>query len=82
MNAANVPVPCAGKKKREAEPYYGLGYGYGGYGYGGYGYGLPYGLVLDSDCKNAYGLPGKGSVFTRLLLMSSKKSEFNFNFIL
>lgn len=68
MNAANVPVPCAGKKKREAEPYYGLGYGYGGYGYGGYGYGLPYGLVLDSDCKNAYGLPGKGSIFTRLFM--------------
>merc|ERR1712172_214106 len=52
VNALNVPVPCAGRKRRdaEAEPeadadaayyyggYYGLGYGYPY----GYGYGLAY----------------------------------------
>merc|ERR1712227_182168 len=56
-NAWGVPVPCAGKKKREAEaePWLGLGYG---------GYGLGYGLV--SACHNAWGAPvpcaGKRSV--------------------
>merc|ERR1711997_965292 len=52
VNAANQPVPCAGRKRRDAEAdaeadpaaywyggYYGLGYGYGRYPYGlGYGY--------------------------------------------
>merc|ERR1712058_152640 len=32
VNAANIPVPCAGKKKREAEPYI-----YGAYPYAGVG---------------------------------------------
>merc|ERR1711951_110807 len=39
--------------KREAEPYYGLGYGYGGYGYGGYG---AYGKrSADAEAKPYYG---------------------------
>ena len=47
VNAANVPVPCAGRKRREAEAeadpsalyygYYGLRYPYYGYGYPYYG---------------------------------------------
>merc|ERR1712226_720462 len=43
VNAANVPVPCAGKRKREAEaeadPY------------------LVYGLPIELNCKNAWGWP-------------------------
>merc|ERR1712226_1094621 len=43
VNAANVPVPCAGKRKREAEaeadPY------------------LVYGLPVELNCKNAWGWP-------------------------
>merc|ERR1712051_411823 len=51
-NNAGVPVPCAGRKKRdadaEADPwgYYGLGYGYP---YHGYGY------ALSGACKNNAG---------------------------
>merc|ERR1712086_317289 len=57
VNSLNVPVPCAGRKRRDADPeaeaeaeaaahyyggYYGRGYGYG-YPYYGYGYhGLGY----------------------------------------
>merc|ERR1712212_1399925 len=33
VNAANVPVPCAGKRKRDADPALLYG-GYAGYGYG------------------------------------------------
>merc|ERR1711994_1054022 len=49
VNAANIPVPCAGpvgiwkrEADSEADAYYGYGgygLGYGGYGYGGLGYG-------------------------------------------
>merc|ERR1711936_1284967 len=51
-NNAGVPVPCAGRKKRdadaEADPwgYYGLGYGYPYYGYG---------YAVSGDCKNDAG---------------------------
>merc|ERR1712115_506669 len=42
VNALNIPVPCAGKKKREAEAdpalLYGATYGYAGYPYAAYGY--------------------------------------------
>jgi len=52
-NAWGVPVPCAGRKKREAtaeaKPWLGVGYG----GLIGHGYGI--GLV--SACHNAVGLP-------------------------
>merc|ERR1712055_1088726 len=39
VNAANIPVPCHGKRSAEAEPQY-LGYA----GYAGYGYAAPYGV--------------------------------------
>ena len=52
-NAWGIPVPCAGRKKREAtaeaKPWLGVGYG----GLIGHGYGI--GLV--SACHNAVGLP-------------------------
>merc|ERR1712153_283429 len=46
VNSLNVPVPCAGRKRRDADPeaaayYYGGYYGrYSGYPHYGYGYGL------------------------------------------
>merc|ERR1712166_498158 len=55
VNSLNVPVPCAGRKRRDADPeaeaeaeaaahYYGGYYGhrYPAYGYGYYGHGLGY----------------------------------------
>merc|ERR1712168_872665 len=60
-----------GKRSAEAEPYYGLGYGYGGYGYGlggygGYGYGGYGGYYgkrsAEAEAKPYYGL-GYGGVY-------------------
>merc|ERR1712136_447057 len=46
-----------GKRSAEAEPYYGLGYGYGGYGYGGYLYGK---RSAEAEAKPYYGYGGYG----------------------
>jgi len=46
-----------GKREAEAEPYYGLGYGYGGYGYGGYLYGK---RSAEAEAKPYYGYGGLG----------------------
>merc|ERR1712168_1700527 len=46
-----------GKREAEAEPYYGLGYGYGGYGYGGYLYGK---RSAEAEAKPYYGYGGYG----------------------
>jgi len=46
-----------GKRSAEAEPYYGLGYGYGGYGYGGYLYGK---RSAEAEAKPYYGYGGLG----------------------
>merc|ERR1712076_208690 len=69
VNAANIPVPCAGpvgiwerEANSEADAYYGYG-GYGGYGLG-YGYGgLGYGYgkrSADSEADAYYGYGGYG----------------------
>merc|ERR1711973_80194 len=69
VNAANVPVPCAGvhaigKRDAEADPAYLLGaypYAYGAYAYGAYPHAVaatPFGLTLSSNvgvCTNVSG---------------------------
>merc|ERR1712126_283770 len=52
-NAWGAAVPCAGKKKRDADAQLIYGAGLPALGYG---YGAPI-LTIKSDCKNAYGLP-------------------------
>merc|ERR1739838_556734 len=68
VNSLNVPVPCAGRKRRDADAayyyggYYGLGYGYPY----GYGYGLAYntgvaahpGAATSSTFRSPQGLSG------------------------
>merc|ERR1711997_595897 len=68
VNSLNVPVPCAGRKRRDAEAapkaeadpayLYGRYYGYGRrfYGYGGY-YGYPYAYGKSAPCVNAWNVP-------------------------
>merc|ERR1712098_816947 len=62
VNALNIPVPCAGKKKREAEAdpalLYGAAYGYAGYPYAALGYaGLPLAFGKSAPCVNAANIP-------------------------
>merc|ERR1712025_921140 len=68
VNAANVPVPCAGgvlligKREAEAEAdpalLYGASYGYAGYPYAALGYaGLPLAFGKSAPCVNAANIP-------------------------